>query len=426
LSGAPDDRYIVWEFNGPIRGRDLNACMRTTAVSEGEEYEDEYDEDEDYQAVVWFVDSIVIKVNIRPLDADAGPIYSAIWWQRDRASIFGYGLADEARDQQASANGSFRAMMDNMGLCVGPQIVIDDEAIEPMDRRTEIRPLKFWRKKQSGVPIAQAFALVEINSRLPELSAVFDKSKALLDEIATVPGFAAGSEQPQYMQSATGASIAYNSATLWVRRFVRHWDDVLEPLMGRMVRWEMDHNPDESIKGDYHPIARGVMALVELEGAGQRMMQFAEVVKGMGLSLKNQYRTARKLAASLKLDPDEVLPTEEEIQQMKDEPQSSIEERKLQVTAQNNEMDHQSKMTELQVKDREIAMRAEEYARREKLALLELASRERVTLQQAAEKYGYDLRKLEAEMTDAQIQREHEAQMQNSEAALKARMGSGL
>lgn len=426
LSAAPDERYIVWEFNGPLQGKDLNACMRCTPTGEGEEYVDEYDDDEDYQSVVWFVDGIVIKAIVRPLDPDAGPIYSCFWWQRDRASIFGYGLPDEARDQQASANGSFRAMLDNMGLCVGPQIVIDDDAVQPMDGRNELRPLKFWRKTNPSIPAQAALAAINIESRITELSAIFDKSKMLIDEIATVPGFVAGSEQPQYLQSATGASIAYNSATLWVRRFVRQWDDMIEPLMGRMVRWELDHNPDQSIKGDYHPIAKGVSALVELEGLGPRMLQFVQTISGMGLSIRDKYRAARKLASSLKLDPDEVLPSEEETQQMSAQPSEGLEDRKVRVMEQNNQMDHEAKMAELTVKDKEIAMRAEEYARREKLALLELASRERMTLEQAAQKYGYDLRKLEGEMVSAERQRQHEAQMQNAETALKLSTGSGL
>jgi hypothetical protein len=57
---------------------------------------------------------------------------------------------------------------------------------------------------------------------------------------------------------------------------------------------------------------------------------------------------------------------------------------------------------------------------------LELASRERMTVEQAAQKYGYDWQKLQAELADKQQERQHQTQVFNAEAAIKLREGSGL
>lgn len=434
LSSAPDERYVVWEYNGPLRGKDLNACVHSHKGIELDEngvpLPDPYDEDEDYEATVWFCESNVIKAIVRPIQDPESKLYSFVYWQRDNASIFGYGLPDEVRDQQTSANSSFRAMLDNMGLAVGPQIVFDDDVIQPLDGRKEMRPMKLWRKKAPNVDVRQAFAFFQVDSRLNELGAIFDRSKALIDEVAAFPGsgFVQGFDSPGRTQSATQASIEYTMATLWVRRFVRQWDDqAIEPLMGRMVDWEMEFNPDESIKGDYNPIARGVMALVELEGMGSRMMQFTQYIQAIGLPLKDQYRVARAYARSLKLDPDDVLPSEEQLQAMQEEPQPpDIEREKLRVAEANNIMDHEARMAELRGKESDRVLRAEEYARRERLALLELASQERMTIEAAAQKYGYDLQRIEADLQEAREQREHEARMQNSEIAVKLRAGSGV
>lgn len=433
LSGAPDERYVVWEYNGPLRGSELNACVRSSSAAEVDEDgapveppEDEFDDDEDYEVTVWFCDSVVIKAIARPVQEPGPSLYSLIYWQRDSASIFGYGLPDEVRDQQTSANSSFRAMLDNMGLSVGPQIVFDDDAIVPLDGRKEMRPMKLWRKRSPNTDVRQAFAFFHVESRLAELGSIFDRSKALIDEVA--PGFVHGSDSPGRMQSATQASIEYTMATLWVRRFVRQWDDqVITPLMSRMVDWEMDFNEDESIKGDFNPTARGIAALVELEGQGQRWLQFTQYLQQVGLPLKDQYRVARAYARSLKLDPDDCLPSEEEIRKMQEQPAPpDIEREKLRVAEQNNQMDHQAQMSELQSREQDRLMRAEELARRERLALLEIASRERVDMTKAAEKYGYDLRRIEADLQNAREQREHESRMQNSEIAVKLRRGSGL
>lgn len=415
LSAAKDERFAVWEYHGPLTGEELICCGET-----------DVDPDEQYQAVVWFCEGIVIKAIVQPLSSDVPKLYSLIYWQRDRSSIFAFGLPDEVRDPAAAANAAWRALMDNMALAAGPMIGFDESTVYPADNRREIRPRKLWIKKDPTKRMSDAFEVFQIPSQINDLMALFNSAKAVMDEIATVPVFGAGAEQPTQTQSATQASIAYNTSTLWVRRFIRHWDDdLVAPLVTRAIDWEMDFNKDDDIKGDLRPMARGMSGLVELEGQGTRMQQFVQLVGQMGIPLKDQYRIARGFARSLKLDPDEILPSQEEIESMQGDQGPSLEERKLQVAEDNNRMDHEARIAELQGKEADRALRAEEYARRERLALLELASQERLTVEQTAQKYGYDWQRLQAELADSERQREHESQLFNAEAAIKLKTGSG-
>lgn len=424
LTAQRDPRYMVWEYNGPINGADLIACGVEDAQEEGE-----------YQSVVWFCDGVVIKAITQPLESTQPSLYSLIYWQRDKASIFGYGLPDEVRDQQSALNSAFRAMMDNMALSAGPQFVVDEKAVRPVDKKWKIRPRKVWMKTDQSKSVRDVFATFDVPSRINELDLLLQRSKGLMDEVASVPGFLQGADAPGKIQSATEASINWTAANLWVRRFVRHWDDdVVEPMMGRAIDWEMDYCEDESIKGDFRPTAKGMAALVELEGQSTRMQQFVQLIKELGLQTKDMLRVARNFARTLKLDPDEMLPSQEEIEAMAAEEKApspeerklAVEEGKLQIAKANNEMDHQSQMAELQERAADRQMRGEEYARRERLALLELASKERLTVEQTAQKYGYDWQKLQAELAENDKQRAHEAQVFNSEAALKLRQGSGI
>ena len=409
-------RFCVWEYHGMISGADINACCDVQ----------EHDDTEEYSSVVWFCNGTVIKAIVQPLDKIHKHIYSVIWWQRDKSSIFGIGLADETRDQASSANGSFRAMLDNQGLTLGPQIVYDDTVIQPVDGNLEYSPNKLWRKTDPSTDVRTAFSFFQTESRINELMLVFNRSKELMDEVATAPAFAAGSEQPNYTNTILGTSLAYNASTLWTRRFVRHWDDdMIEPLIGRMIDWEMDFNPDESIKGDHQLIAKGIGGLIELEGQGQRMTQFITIAQQLGVPPKDKLRLLRMFAKSLKIDPDSCLPTEEELKAMPAEGPSPAQ-LKMEQQSNNAKMVHDAKLQALAVKKAELEGNADMYARREKLALMELASKENTTIQQAASKYGYDLHRLDTEMADNQAARDHAAQMQNAEMALKLRMGSGI
>jgi hypothetical protein len=369
------------------------------------------------------------------LASDQASLYSLVYWQRDKSSIFGLGLPDEVRDQQSALNSAFRALMDNMAMSSGSQIVVDEKVVVPVDGNWKMRPRKVWRKIDPSKSVRDVFGTFDIPSHLEELSALVSMNKSLMDEVAMLPAFMSGNDAPSKIQSATEASINWTAANLWVRRFMRHWDDdIVEPTMTRAVDWEMDYNEDDSIKGDFRPIAKGMSALVELEGQGTRMQQFVQLIGGMGIKLKDQYRIARSFARTLKLDPDEMLPSEEEIEAMAEQEQgpspeqqmAQLEQTKVQVAAENNQMDHQAKMAELEEKAADRQMRGEEYARRERLALLQLASQERMTVEETAKKYGYDWNKLQAELAENDKQRAHEAQVFNAEAALKLSQGSGL
>ena len=64
--------------------------------------------------------------------------------------------------------------------------------------------------------------------------------------------------------------------------------------------------------------ALGIAALVELEGQVQRLQAFMQTSSNMGIPPSSQMAIMREFARSFKLDPDKVLPTEAEIQKMKE------------------------------------------------------------------------------------------------------------
>ena len=162
---VPDDnRYELWEYHGEISPEDLIAAGC------------EVDEDnplEVYSGIVEFCGSRVIRVLISPMDT-GDCIYSVANWERDNSSIFGYGIPYLMRGPQKVINASFRMMMDNAGLCVGGQIVIDKDKVTPADGKWELAPRKVWWYSNNKTPgrVSDAFALHEIASHQAELTAI--------------------------------------------------------------------------------------------------------------------------------------------------------------------------------------------------------------------------------------------------------------
>lgn len=422
-SGARDRRYEIWEYHGPIDAQDLIDC--------GCEVSD--DPLKSYTGIVWFAEGgTVLKAALNPLDSNEHP-YSVFTWQQDESSIFGFGMPYEVRDTQESANSAFRAMLDNMGLCVLPQVVVDDAAVEPINQSWGLEPGKFWRNKRPGSDARQGIQFVEINARFPELQGIFGMSKQLIEEVGTMPAFLQGSDAPSYLQSATGASLAYTAANLWVRRAVRNWDDdVITPVITRFYDFNMQYSEKEEIKGDSRVKAMGIAALVELEGQAQRMSQFMQTATQMGLPPSNQMRLMREFARAYKLDPDQVLPSEEEIAKMQKAEQASgaqqtdPEAMKVQLQRDQMQATAQIEQAKIQLRREEIAANQQVMQARMQLEIADTAARQQITQEEAMRKYGFETERTRAELADKQQERNTKVQMLNAEMQLKSQMGSGV
>lgn len=421
-SGAKDSRYEVWEYHGPLSAQDLIDC--------GCEVED--DPLKTYTGIVWFADGgLVLKAALNPLDTNEHP-YSVYTWQQDESSVFGFGLPYEVRDTQESANSAFRAMLDNMGLCVKPQMVVDDSAIEPVDQSWGLSPGKAWRMKKAGSDVRAAMQFVEINARFPELQAIFGTSKQLIDEVGTLPAFLQGQDSPARMQSATQSSIEWTAANLWVRRAVRNWDDdIVSPMITRFFDWNMQYSEKEEIKGDSRVQALGIAALVELEGQAQRLQAFMQTASNMGIPPSSQMAIMREFARSFKLDPDKVLPTEAEIQKMKAAEQAQGPKMdpvmaKMELDKARMEQDARIHAEDMAMKEKQIQANREVMAQRMQLEIADTAAKNNMTQQEAMRKYGFEVQKTQAQLADKQAERDNKAQMLNAEMQFAAQTGRGV
>lgn len=408
--GVEDNRFNVIEYNGPVDAEDLRSCG--CEIPEG-------NETLIFDAIVWFSESTgeVIKAVVNPMSA-GNIMYSVFNWQPDSACIFGYGLPHEIRDLQESANSSFRASHDNMALSVGPQLVINSKKIRPHNGSWEIEPNKVWDLTDASVPVQNVFGFFQVESRLQELMQLFNMVKQLAEEVGGPMLAMQGQESPNHMQTAMGMSIAYTAANVWMRRAVKLWDDqVTVPRIRAFVDWNMEHYKDPDIKGDINVVARGTSALLEAEGQVQRLQLLAAASAQAGIPLRKMIAQLRQMALAMRLDPDELLPTDEEVKEMEANA----------APPPNPEMER-IRIRESELKDNE-AQRAHEReieSGRNQIRLAEIASRENLTMEQARAKYDIEVRRLDSTERREQLKQDRETQRFNAELVTKAQMGSGI
>lgn len=325
ISGEGDpltERFVMWEYHGALECEEICLMLRYMGQHEkAARFEEQKDPFEDYRVIIHFCNNEVLKIAPEyPLDS--GETLYSVWnFQRGETSTFGIGVPNMMGDSQAALNSAWRMMLDNAGLAVGPQIVINRSLITPQDGSYSLRPLKVWLYSSTAgiTPNAKPFEQFEITMNQQALAGIIELAKAFIDEETGMPTIAQG-EQGASTQTLGGMSILFNSANVIFRRIVKAWDDDLtKPTLRRAYDWNMQFNPDNTIKGDMQVDARGTSVLLVREIQAQTLMNIMTnytthpVIGPWMLAKKEGVRPGlEKLFQTLMISPDDILATKDE------------------------------------------------------------------------------------------------------------------
>jgi hypothetical protein len=352
LSGLATDltqgRYELWEYHGPLDKEDLACC--------GYEMEEEEDELSVNEAVVTFVNNIVIKADINPMETKDRP-YSVFNYETDDTSLFGFGIPHLVRHEQRIANAAWRMALDNAALTTGGQIVLNREVLIPDDGNWSIRPRKTWHVTDPTVDVRSAFHTHETSSHLDELLAIYNMARNMADDVTTLPMLAQG-ELGGAPDTASGMSMLLNSSNVVLRRVVKSFDDdVTAPLITRFYDWNMQFNPKESIKGDFEVDARGSSTLLVKETQTQALITMMQLAESPVFGpLVKSAELFRKVAQAQHITPNDVIVSDEEIKAMEaqaaqqaeePDPELLLKEKEIEVKLQIAKMNAQVEMARI-------------------------------------------------------------------------------
>jgi hypothetical protein len=224
-----------------------------------------------------------------------------------------------------------------------------------------------------------------------------------------------------------------NAANTVLRRLVKEIDDnITDPHITRYYDWNMQHNENEEIKGDYQVDARGSSVLLVRDGQRQILMQIGQFVLHPMLGRfhkRSGYDWLRSLYESNHVDSEGILIDDTEVEgvlkQMAEEaakaqenPQdpriaaamikAKVDTQELQIDQQeaNAERQHQQVML-----DKKLQLEYLRYANENKVSLEDTRNR---------------MIELMAVQQDKREERAAKERMQAREIATKARMGSGI
>ena len=406
-----DNRYEIWKYSGPIDKEDLVAC--------GCDLTDEQLDDPmvEMYGVVEFCGTRVIKAHLNPMDTNEMP-YSVFCYEKDDSSIFGFGVPHMTRNPQRVINAAWRMILDNGGLAVGPQIVVNRNLVRPADGDWNIRGRKVWEMEDKTRSVGEVFGMYEISSHQQELANIFTMARQLADEEPSLPMIAQGEQGTHTTRTAHGMSILMNSANVVLRRAVKNFDDdVTTPVIRRFYDWNMQYNDKDDIKGDYEVDARGSSVLLVKEMQAQNLMVLATNFAAHPIfgPMTKAPELYRKVVQAHHIAADDVVLSDEEIQAM----QQQMQEMAAQGGAPQGpdpmaveQLRHQGKMEELQF-ERETKMQMAQVDR--EIQLIKLAESGKLTMAQ-----------LEAKLAEKAMGVRADREIQEREIEVKTQWGTGL
>jgi hypothetical protein len=249
-------KYEVLEYWGYADARDLQECG--VVVSEDLL-------NEELQVNVWLLGGEVIKAVLNPTPKQEQP-YHVFYFEKDDSSIFGKGLPRVMRDSQINVCAGTRMMLDNSALCAGPQVELNVDLLDPNQDLENIHQFKLWlREGRNNEATAQAVRFSNVESHIDEYLKIIKQFLDFADLETAFPTYMLIEPAKSGNETAQGASIRSGTVNITVKDVAKNFDDFNSGILEGMYAWNMDFNEDESIKGDYKVVAKGLSSLVAKE-----------------------------------------------------------------------------------------------------------------------------------------------------------------
>jgi hypothetical protein len=302
-------RFEVWYFYGSLT-RDEMAAIDQAAGKPPEQADDDSSES---HVIVTLINDSVVRAAINPLDSGSFP-YHSMPWQRRASHWAGVGVAEQMRTPQKVTNASLRALLNNAGKSAGSQFVIDEAAIRPADENWTITPDKIWYKTNEGAAdVRQSFMAVAIPNVTNELMQIITLGERFAEETTSIPLITQGQSGATTPDTFGAAQLQNNNANQLLRSIGYAFDDyITEPVIRQYYEWLLlDPGVPNEEKGEFQIDAHGSIALVERAIQDQSIAQMGNMAANpiYGIDPK---RWARLFLKSKRLNPDDVMYSEEE------------------------------------------------------------------------------------------------------------------
>jgi hypothetical protein len=300
------------EFHGSVQG--------STLLDWGMDPRDVPDPLNEYRVTAWLIDRFVIKSQINPTPRQRHPYYVTSY-EKVPGAMIGEGLPDILDDITQVTNATLRALVNNLAIASGPQVVINDSVTAQGENDT-LFPWKRWHVKFDPMITGsqKPIDFYQPNSNADVLLTVFEKFSQLADDVSSLPRYMMGNDKVGGAgRTASGLAMLMGNAAKTLQNVAATVDrDVMEPLLTDLFDMVMLTNP-KMFRGDEEIVVKGVNYAQKREQDRMRQLEFLQLTGNpvdLGIiGIPGRANVLRSVANNLGLDHERVVPSDDDLMQ---------------------------------------------------------------------------------------------------------------
>lgn len=301
------------EFHGNVQGRILQDYGLAVP-----------DELRDYHIEAWVIGTHVIKANLSPSPRQRHP-YFITSFEKVPGTPVGNGLTDLLNDIQEAGNATFRAMINNLSIASGPQVMIDTARLAPEENPEDLYPWKRWYLRndpfgtQSSKP---AIEFYQPNSNANELLMIYKGLMEIADDVSAIPKYIGGQGGAGgAARTSSGLAMLMGNASKILQTVSANIDrDVFEVALTQLEDLILLTDTTGLLTGMEKFAVRGVQVAVQRETQRQRQLEFLQHTanpldqKIMGISGRG--KVLRAISSDLGIMGEDVIPDDSALDKM--------------------------------------------------------------------------------------------------------------
>lgn len=262
------------EFTGNVQGRLL--------LQEGMDKKLIPDEMRDYYIQAWSIGRYIIKVQLAPSPRRRHPYYISSF-EKVPGTPVGNGLPDILHDIQEASNATLRALVNNMSISSGPQVVVNDDRLSGNEDGEELYPWKRWHVSSDPMGGSRGsekpIDFFQPNSNSQELLQVYQSFVNMADDLSAIPKYLQGSGATGGAgRTASGLAMLMGNASKILQTVAANVDrDVLDPLLSELFDMVMLTDTSGLLTGEETVRVLGVSVATQRETQRARQLEFLQI-----------------------------------------------------------------------------------------------------------------------------------------------------
>lgn len=301
------------EFHGSVQG--------STLLDWGMTPDEIPDPLQEYNITAWMIDRYVIKTQLNPMPRQKHPYYITSY-ENIPGAMVGYGLPDILEDIQNVSNAALRALVNNLAISSGPQVVVNDQVLGA-NETDDMYPWKRWHVRFDPMITGSTKPIdfFQPQSNADVLLAVFEKFTQMADDVSSIPRYMTGNEKVGGAgRTASGLAMLMGNAAKSLQNVAATIDrEIMEPLLNDLYDMVMLTSPN-MFRGDEMIAVKGVNFAVKREQDRMRQLEFLQLTANpidmQIVGIPGRANVLRSVAGNLGLDHERVIPDDDELEAM--------------------------------------------------------------------------------------------------------------